>query len=114
MDIGKISNKIEFWGYTSAPDGYGGTTDTDVLLLSTFAAIATVRPSAPVVQEYRQLQDNQVVSNPETRFTIRYRKGFTPTVSMRILYAGQQYTINSIDMLDPLRRFVYIKATRHE
>lgn len=104
-DIGKYKHRISFVSYESAPDGYGGTVDTPVTVLSTWAEKDPLRAS-------RNLSEAQINMKKTTVFNIRYRAGFEPDTKMKVLYKGRLYQIQgAVEDKDIKGRFWQITAT---
>lgn len=105
MGIGDYKHRVTFRDYASAPDGYGGTIDTPVDILSTWAAKDPIRSS-------RNLSEAQLNLKNTTIFRIRWRQGFIPDTKMKIVYKGNEYVINSaVEDEDITGRFWEITAT---
>lgn len=50
------------------------------------------------------MRGRQLVSNVKATFRVRYRDGYTPTMS--ILFNGNRYGITNINQVDGLRRYI--------
>ncbi len=98
MGIGNFKYRVTFLGYTSMPDGAGGQIDTDVPLLTTWCRNSPTRSS-------RQLDDSQANLKNTTRFDVRYREGFLPDITMRMIVQGRDYIINSVVEIEAEHRF---------
>jgi len=107
MAIGEYKHRITFRTYESVPDGYGGTVDTPVDILTTWAKKVPLRAS-------RELAENQLSMKSTNRYEVRYREGFEPTKSMRIVDEGEEYSINSIVPVKAEQRFWEIIAVNQE
>lgn len=83
-------DRVSFTQAVLADDGKGGTkrSGTQTLLF----ANAKVEP----LTSSRDLEANQENINQGYQVTIWEREGFTPDKSMRVVYRGQELTINSI------------------
>jgi SPP1 family predicted phage head-tail adaptor len=105
MGIGNFKHRITFRDYTSTEDGYGGTIDTPVDILSTWAEKDPIRSNRTVSEAQLNLKNT-------TTFRIRWRQGFMPDTKMKVVYHGRQYVINSVvEDSDITGRFWDITAT---
>jgi SPP1 family predicted phage head-tail adaptor len=105
MGIGNYKHRVTFRSYDSIDDGYGGTIDTPVDILSTWAEKDPLRSS-------RRLSEAQVNLQKTTIFNIRWREGFTPDSKMKVIHRGLEYQIQGIvEDRDNGDRFWQITAT---
>lgn len=87
-DPGRLRHKVKFKKQTSAPDGYGGTTVTEVIVLETFAG-------KEKVNQFNQMaiQAGATLFNKAMYLIIRNRKDFYPNKDMQIEFNGESYTL---------------------
>lgn len=106
MSIGSYKKKIQFITYTSVDDAYGGTVDTPVVVLETFAEIKPLRGS-------RALSLAQLGLYSAQQFNVRWREGFIPDEKMKIKIVGENILYSIHEALDVrgAQRFWDISAT---
>jgi SPP1 family predicted phage head-tail adaptor len=101
MNPGRLDKRIIFGTYTSVENAYQDYVVTFVPVLATWSNIKPYDGN-------RQLQAQEQVINQTFRFTVRYRRDFTPTKDMRIEYDGSYFTIHSIRNVEDEFRFYEI------
>jgi SPP1 family predicted phage head-tail adaptor len=89
MNPGRLDKRIIFGTYTSVENAFQDYVVTFVPVLATWSNIKPYDGN-------RQLQAQEQVINQTFRFTVRYRRDFTPTKDMRIEYEGSYFAIHSI------------------
>ena len=104
MNPGRLDKRIIFGTFTSVENAYQDYVITFVPVLETWSNIKPYDGN-------RQLQAQEQVINQTFRFTVRYRRDFTPTKDMRIEYEVSYFTLHSISNLDDLFRFYEILAS---
>lgn len=94
-DSGRLRHKVSFIQDIATPNGSGGTTLSESLLLETFAG--KEEPS-----QYTQNGLNQGRSeyNQYQYFIIRNRQGFKPEKDMRLVHGTDKYIIQRVTELD--------------
>lgn len=103
MGIGDYKYRITFRSYTSVADTFGGTIDTPVDVLDTWAKQKPLRSN-------RGLTDAQLSISNTTVWHIRYRKDFLPNEKMKIVCQGKEYVIQSVVEIDADHKFWEITA----
>lgn len=103
FDAGRLTHPIAIMNYAVTDDGYGGTSVTEQQLLATKAG-------KDEVSDYKKAQLLAGYSNYDESiyFVIRNRKNFYPDKTMHINYAGETYTIISVEELDDPCTFLKI------
>lgn len=101
VDPGRLRHVAQFYEQQAVDDGYGGTTVTDVLVLTTKAATESVNSytwenqlglDSAGLSQFRQLQV----------YVIRNRTGFYPQKDMSLVADGRDWTIlGTLPMDDP-------------
>jgi SPP1 family predicted phage head-tail adaptor len=98
MNPGKLDRRITFARLVQTENAFQDYTYAWVDVLTTWAQ---VRPQSG----RRQLEAGEQVISEGTIFTTRYRRDFTPTKEMRILYKDRYYTIHSVRDIEDRHRF---------
>ncbi|MFB6456486.1 phage head closure protein [Chitinophaga sp. Hz27] len=97
FDIGKADRKIAIRGFSSVSDGYGGTTDTEVDLITPWAM------KLPITS-VRDLISAELVFTDTVQYLIRWRSDFEPLKDMKIVDAGKEYSINGVVEIQASKR----------
>lgn len=101
MNPGKLDRRIQYAELVQTENEFQDYTYEWHNVLETWAQ---VRPQSG----RRQLEAGEQVITDGTIFTTRYRRDFTPTKDMRILYKERYYTIHSVRDIDDRHRFYEI------
>lgn len=96
MKIGRYDQKISFISEGTTADNYGGTIPTERTELETFASIQQMSQSKTIEQSQLGLPATYKVS-------VQYRSGFTPTVSMRVIWRNTRYNITTTPEVENVR-----------
>lgn len=93
---GRMDRRITFQTFTESQDGAGEPVKTWANLASNPTVWAEVVPLALTVRGGGQeiFDAEQILGQAETRFRVRYRSDIT--VEMRIVYASENYDIESV------------------
>ena len=87
-----FNKKIELWGVTSVPDGYGGFTTTSQLVTSSWANIKSIQPG----KQNNASQFGLITPENSVLFTVKKRNDLVYNVeTMFIKYRGVKYTIST-------------------
>lgn len=103
VDPGRLRHVIQFSEQNTTDDGYGGTTVTDVVVLTTKAAKEKVNMSSRDAQLALQAGVSEFVKLQN--FIIRNRAGFYPTKDMTATVDGDKWTILGVTELDDPEKF---------
>ena len=90
---GRMDRRITFQTFTESQNGVGEAVKTWANLASNPTVWAQVEP----IDGSEPFAAQQVTAEARTRFTIRYRSGIS--VEMRIVYASENYDIESLKEL---------------
>lgn len=101
--IGRMRHRITIQHLIIVDQPGGGASEQWTDELTTWAKVEPLRSS-------RSLQDNQVELLDGYRFTIRWASDRTMDKKRRVVYAGKNWTINSIVQIDEAKRFYQITA----
>ena len=89
INFGKYDQKVSFISYQLVDDGYGGTTPSASVLITTFARVEQIRA-------FDGVESNQMVLPNTYRIAIQYRSSFTPSESMVIYYRNAYHKITGV------------------
>lgn len=89
INFGKYDQKVSFISYQLVSDGYGGTTPSASVLITTFARVDQIRA-------FDGVESNQMVLPNTYRIAIQYRSSFTPNESMFIYYRNAFHKITGV------------------
>jgi len=105
---GRMNEKIVIQRFTRASDGAGGFVQTYVDVANVFADITPLRATEREVSEAS-------ISFVAYKMIVRYSSNTSGIdTSMRVVYAGDNYRIQSILNIDEADRFLEILATRDD
>ena len=100
----QYTRKIQIFKTTTAPDGYGGNTITDILIGSYWAEVL----------QNSSFRDNTIGSSDlknNYSFKIRANSNITPYIdNLSIIYRSKKYVVNDIRYNDELFRELNIVA----
>lgn len=92
----KYDQRIKFILIEDVDDGYGGSISQESVKLETFAVIEQLATS-------RDIEQAQLSLPATFRVKVMYRKGFEPSVNMRVSWRGVQYNIISSPIINQVR-----------
>ena len=106
-DPGRLRNPVLFLQEQPFDDGFGGTTVSEVEVLSTFAGKERI-------SQYNQmaLEAGATVFNGDAFFIIRHRSSFYPQKDMKLKNNGDEYTIKGVVELDEPVNFLQLLCVR--
>ena len=96
MKIGRYDQKVKFISEGSITDEYGGVLPTEIVELETWARIEQLPQS-------RSLEQVQLKLPTVYRIAIQIRKGFNPTVNLRVIWRGETYNIITSPVVEDIR-----------
>ena len=100
MKIGRYDQKVKFISEGSITDEYGGVLPTEIVELETWARIWQ---SVDRLPERRTLEELQMRLPAVYRIAIQIRKGFEPTVNLRVIWRGETYNIITSPVVEDIR-----------
>lgn len=101
MRSGKLRHTVTLQSLVETQDSYGSA-------VQSWADYATVRASVEPLQGREYFASQQVRAEATTRFRIRYLSGVLPT--MRVVFDGRAYNIESIINLNERNRELHLMA----
>lgn len=96
MKIGRYDQKIKFVTDGQVTDSYGGYTPSEVVQLTTYAAIEQVTQT-------RAIEQMQIGLPATYRVSVMYRQSFIPTKDMRIVWRDVKYNITTAPEVNNVR-----------
>ena len=92
INAGKYNRKIQIYSTTVTKDSAGFQSETETLILETYAAVKTTRGMTLI-------KNNSDFEKAYTNFTIRYPKAAINR-DMIIMFRGKRYTIEYLNNID--------------
>lgn len=89
IKFGQYDQVIDFISYQNISDGFGGTTPTETLELSTYGWVKQLRGADSI-------EANEMVLPTVFQIGVQYRAAFTPNTSMMIKYRNEVYKIAGV------------------
>ena len=96
MNIGRYDQKIKFVTDGQVKDDYGGYTPSEVVHLTTYAAIEQVTQT-------RTIEQMQIGLPATYRVSVMYRQSFIPTKDMRVIWRDVKYNITTAPEVNNVR-----------